>query len=910
MMPFNSVVTLDQLEDVEYLFRVISSILPSLCLDYKVCPKLKTTYVHPFDILLNSELGKPTDIEHVQTAIEKIGINYLLDSFSNPKLFSHVVYPGYIDNIKFYSRVSTETNPIPNTHSFNDLPPFTKELMLTRLTEPEHVARFIGGYVKPESESLDVVSDQYPNLNFENTYLLNLIYKDVMVSSVHGFRVRMSNGVMFQRDFNNLLAIRELLTPVSRNHFDLDFNMVDAAADYNIQLNQQIPDVDILLMPSFKPLLIYYQYFFTNYNLNNLFYNSDYIVSSVPNIPSIVASMRYQSVIPKLLELYPDLPVYQSATLTLQDSTTLNVYNTNIQLGITFVDISSQTRYFITLLNLLAKEARSSPIKTESSLFWDGISYDEYKSKKITDIVLYNSTCYVMGLYNKNNTIYCSMLSDIIIANETPIRVCFLPKVVAGKTVPALISEILNSINSISHKDFPKKSKTSPMHIGLSEHNFMKFFQLIRLAANKNHETAIKEILLSYIGFKMDDTGSPYYIKKETYQDFCLLLFSAMGFKVSIRKSIIGSDNHTIISIRPKITKQYIHNMLVKSSCNKDEANKIISAAYDLLNFMVSVGDYKNYQSYCFSKNLFSNYFYFGGSTYEDDYSAGSTNNSNIDEMTETIIHLTEPINILDRINIRGIFSANTVNEMIDVDAFGPENIAFKNNLTQLIKCNNLTGNTIAQTLPFNILDKIVTVGGGPCTVSFSELIDGIGGEDDDEECNDTHKVLSMINAALKDNLIRTNSAVVAQTINSVTSYSKKQLNDIKNASCQTALLFKTLAQSIYNIEQTFKIKLSDEVKANILDKFKAFNALTKSLYADLVSVETLKAMLYIVKRSGRNINDTEIGLEELQKIYNGIKPKILSMVNYYSDMHKQYYYYLKKNLNFEDGDVTTFDTE
>ncbi|ASK51307.1 P4a precursor [Eptesipox virus] len=908
MMPFNSLVTLDQLEDVEYLFRVISNILPSLCLDYKICPKLKTTYVHPFDILLHSDCGKPADIEQVQSSIEKIGINYLLDLFSNPKLFNYVVHPGFVDIIQYYSKIKTSHNTIHNTRSFNDLPPFTKELMFTRLTEPEYVARFIGGYVKSDDDSLDLFPEKHPDLNFENTYMLNLIYKDVIDSGNYGFRTRITNGVMFKRDFDNLMEIRKLLTVQSRDIFDRTFQLAKAATDYNVQLPQLVPNTDILLMPSFKPLLMYYQYFNTQYTLDSIYYNADKILTSNPSIPSIVASMRFQSVLPKLLKLYPDLPVRQDAVLTLQDSTTMAVHVINVQIGGTFVDISSQTSYFITLLNMLAKEERSTPIKKQHSLFWDGISYDEYKSKKITDIVMYNSTCYVMGLYNKNNITYCSMLSDIILANETPIRVCFLPRVIAGKTVPALISEILDNVNNISHKDFPKKTRSSLMHIGLSENNFMKFFQLIRLTANKQPEVAIKEILMSYIGFKLNDTGSPYYIKRESYQDFCLLLFTAMGFKVSVKKSIIGSDNHTIISIKPKVTKQYIHHMLVKSSCCKEDANKIISAAYDLLNFMVSVGDYKNYQTYCFTKNLFPNYFYFGG-VKENDFSAGSVSD-NIDDIQETIIHLTEPINILDRINVRGIFSATTVNEMLDVDAFGPENTAFKNNLSQLINSGNLSGNTVVQALPFNILDKIVTIAGGPCTVSFSELIDGIGEDEDDEECNDTHKVLSIINTALKDNLLKTNTAMVAQTMNSVAAYSQKQLNDVKNSTCQTAMLFKSLARSIYAIERIFRIKIGDDVKTNILEKFKAFNSLTKSLYTDLVSIETLKAMLYIVKRSGRNISDTEIGIEELQKTYNAIKPKIASMVNYYSEMHKDYFHFLKKNLNFMDGDAVTFDTE
>ncbi|PWG67244.1 hypothetical protein DEM28_29575, partial [Enterobacter mori] len=78
-------------------------------------------------------------------------------------------------------------------------------------------------------------------------------------------------------------------------------------------------------------------------------------------------------------------------------------------------------------------------------------------------------------------------------------------------------------------------------------------FQLLRLITNKSPELSIKEVLMLYAGLKIDDNGSPHLIKKESYQDFSILLFSAMGFKVSIKKSIIGSNNHTIISVRPRV---------------------------------------------------------------------------------------------------------------------------------------------------------------------------------------------------------------------------------------------------------------------------------------------------------------------------------------------------------------------
>ncbi|ABQ43576.1 core protein P4a [Tanapox virus] len=902
MTHINTVTTLDQLEDSEYLFKVISTILPSLCLDYKVCDKLKTSFVHPFDILINPNLGTPSNINDVQVSIEKLGINYLLDSFSSSKLFNSIIFPGFINSVNVATRSDETKNPIHNTRSFNDLPNFTKYLMIYRLREPEVKARFIGGYVKPESDYFDTLylNNLYPDLNFENTYLLNLLYKDVITNSIYGFRARQTNGVIFYRDFENLLGVRSLLTNAAINNFDRDFQIQTSANHYNIQLPANNPpqNVDLVTM-SIKHFLLYYQYFSTHYDTLDITYNNDLLVNSTPDPISIAASLRFQDNIPELVSLYPDLQVYNTAIILTRDNAG-NVVQNNLNIDASFVDISSNRNYFITLLNMLAKKSRSKELKSNLSLFWDGIDYQEYRQKKLSDIIFYNSTCYVMGLYNKNNITYCSMLSDIISFNETPLRVCLLPRVVSGKTVPDIIAETLNSINSISRKDFPKKSASVPMHIGLTENNFMKFFQLLRLVTNTPPERAIKEVLMFYAGLKLNDDGSPHLIKKESYQDFSVLLFSAMGFKVSIKKSIIASNNHTFIIVRPRVTKQYIYNMLVKASCSKDEANKLISASYDLLNFMVSVGDYKNYQNYYFTHNFFPNYFFYGGN--DKNYCVEN------DDIKETIIHLSEPINILDRIDIRGIFSANTTDEILNVDAFSPENIAFKSNLSKLISCGKINGDSIAQSMPLNILDKLITTGGAPCTVSFSELIDNISNDYDD--CDSTNEVTELINNAIKDTHSRKNTFLVSQTMNSVASTSQKQLNDMKQSSCQMALIFKNLAKSIYTIEKIFHAKLSDDVKIDILEKFKAFTSLSQSLYKDLISIETLKAILYIVKRSGKTIDDTEIGPEEVRKSYEVIKPKILNMTNYYNEMSRAYFNFMKKNLNISDGNSIGFDNE
>ncbi|AQT35269.1 m99L [Myxoma virus] len=901
MIPINSITTLDQLEDSEYLFKVISTILPSICLDFKVDEDLKTNFVHPFDVLINPKYGETVDLRNIQNSVQKIGINYLLDRYSSIKLFTHLLQPGYIATTAV-DRYDAKKNVIINTHTFNDLPNFTKDLVMFRLRSPEKHARFLGGYLPPEQGGFDamVVDDtfdfEYPNLAFENTYALNLLYKNV-IKEPYGilFRARVSNGIMFYRDFANLLGVRGLLDGPTRDRFDENYNMQQMANHYNLALPAFNPArVDLLTM-STKHAILHRQYFNDYYIHVPYTYNGDVILDSTPSIISILVSMRFQRYIPKLQALYPNLPTMNAATVTVRDQNRVRRTH-NLNMNIHYVDISGNVVYFITLLNMLAKEHRTDPLSIiNPSMFWDGIDYETYKTKKISEIIFYNATCYVFGLYNKDGTTYCSMLTDIIAANQTPLRVCFLPRTLSGRTVPKLVSEVLESVNTTSRKEFPKKPASKLMHIGLSENNFMRFFQLLRLITNRTPEAAIKEVLVLYAGFKIHDTGTPHLIKKESYQDFVILLFSAMGFKVQVKKSVIGSNNHTVISIRPRVSKQYINNMLMKSSCSKDDADKLISATHDLLHFMVSAGDYKDYQSYYYARYLFPTYFF-----------GGNSNDETADD--ETIIHLTERMNMLDRINIRGIFSANTTDELLTVDAFGPENVIFKNNLKYLIQTNQLTGDSITQTMPLNILDKLVTTAGVPCSVSLNDVIDNISNDTDD--CDSTNDITDLINTALKETYTKRNTSIVSQSFGAVANQSQKQLEDFKQSTCRMATIFKHLARSIYTVERIFNTRISDEVKLDILEKLKAFSSISRSLYTDLISVETLKAILYIIKQSGRSVERTEIGPDEIRKSYEIIKPKIINMTNYYTQMSRDYFNFMKKNLNMRDDSLASFDTE
>ncbi|AWU47144.1 P4a precursor [Sea otter poxvirus] len=914
MMSLNNIITLDQLEDVEYMYKVISTVLPTLCLDHTIDERYKHTYIHPFDVLFSQSLETLVDPIEYDMSVQKIGISYLLDYTSSQSLFSATVKPGIIEKTQVPVTLSERSNPIIDTHTYNDLPVFTKDLIKIRVTSCEGHARIVGGYVE-SLNSIPIMSPiPMPNLSFSNTYLLNLLYSDVIGTDT-GFRARLVDGVMLAKDVHNLLEIRALLSPASRLAFDRDYGIEKISQDYNITINQNpVVNTDLATMP-YRYLIMFFQYFNTRYMLRDLTYNGNSVIIGTQDILNFVASLHFQRHITTFKIHAPGVHIANNFNMRVRLSTGQVITNIITIPGVEFIDISGLPTYYITLLNMISRSEKTGVhklIATKPSLFWDGIPYTEYKNMTISEMLFIGATCYIFGLYEHNGVTYCSLLNNILTSGYVPTRVCLLVRTIAGKTVPQILSDILQNINSMSYKDFPKRSTCNINHIGLDEAGFMRFFQYLRLMANKSPDIALKEVLMAYAGLKIESTGPPHPIKKESYKEFVALLFSAMGYKVTFKKHIISSHKHVTVTISPRVNKAHIANTLIKASCTKEEAEKIMASAHELLQFMVSVGDLRDSHSYNISRisrscsqasRIYPNIF--------NIFSGGNicANNTVPTEETDTVIDLIEQIPILERINIRGIMSANTIDELLDTDFFMPETIAFKHNLSHLMQTNQLNGENVVQIMPLSLIDRYIQVGGGSNkSVTIGDVLDTINeGEDDGRSTSD---IVEVINNALKDHYIKDHGAVASQALNTVTSLAGRQLDTLRQSTCGIATLFKQLAKAIYGIESIFKVPISDDVKEGILYKFKLYTELSRELYLELIALETTRAIMYILRRSGKYISDTEIGTEELKKAYDVVRPKIARLTNYYTDISKTYFDQMKKNLNMINPDSITFDVE
>nr|QIM40826.1 P4a precursor [Poxviridae sp.] len=919
MMSTNNIITLDQLEGAEYMYNVLSTVLPTLCLDYNVKTEYKHSYFHPFDVLFSPNLESLIDPIEYSLSVQQVGINYLLDSTSSQHLFNAKVKPGSVIKTQNQTyNLTDRTNPIINTHSYSDLPIFTRDLINTRVTSCEAHARIIGGYV-PAKTSPSILSPiPMPNLSFSNTYLLNLLYSDVIGTDT-GFRARIVNGIMMTKDVISLLEIRALLSPASRLLFDKDYNIDKIASDHNIVIvPNPVIDTDLSTMP-FRYLVMFFQHFNTRYMLRKLTFNGDELLLDDSEILDYVASLHYQQHIQDLKQYVPAIPSSNTFEIRVRSRTTNQLYTYNITVpGVEFISISSSPVYYLTLLSMIHRSKKigvAKLISTNESLFWDGISYDDYKNMPLTEHVFLGSTCYMFGLYNYNGITYCSRLNDIISSGKIPFRVCMLVRTISNKTVPQLISDILHSMNSTSPKDFPRKSTFSTQHIGLSEPQFMKFFQFLRLMGKKTPEVALKEVMMAYAGLKLEDSGSPHLIRKENFKEFITLLLTAMGFKITFRRGIISSHHHVSASISPRISKQYISQTLSKANCTNDEISKLMSSANDLLQFLVSIGDVKDVYSYNLNKltKAFRPSPFYSTHPMFNMYIGGSNNSMDVDNISaecfNTDVHIVENIPIIDRINIRGIMAASTIDEMISTDLFMPETVAFKQNLNRLINEIMLSSETILQTMPISLIDRYIQVGGGSKNVSLGEIIDGVT-EGDDSDVYATNSIINVIHTVLRDNYLQNTGAMASQALSSVTASANKQLDNLKQAACGISVMFKQLAKSIYIMEKIFKVTISDDVKEGILEKYKVYTEISKDLYLDLIALETTRALMYILRQSGRSISDTEIGADDLKKAFEMIKPKIKRLIDYYSDISKTYFNHMKKNLNISKPDSITFDTE
>ncbi|QGN68108.1 P4a major core protein precursor [Equine molluscum contagiosum-like virus] len=884
MMPVNSLITLEQLESSEYVFRLMATILPSLCLDYKVDPALEHTYVHPFDALYHGAAGEVAAREELERAAQQLGINYLLDGLER-QYFPAMITARGVELLPRRLEASEHANPISCTHAFADLPLFTRELVKLRLSSFEAHARFFGGYVRAPDAPAIRSPVSFPALSFENTYLASMVYPHTVGNERVDFRARLVDGVMVAKDLANLLAVRALLAPAARAQMDADYALQAAAQDHHIAITPN-PAVDTeLTTMSLKPLVLYFQYFADVYDLGPLTFNGELVLSNPSQIGSFAASLHYQKQVQRLQQEFR-MPTRDS--LELYVHTAGGVVARRVALpGVQFLEPSWRTPRALSLLAVLARAERAPALQGTLSLFWDGMPYEDYKQLKLTDLLFYGAACYLFALYEKNGITFCSLLQDVTAAGETPLRVCVLPRVVAGKTVPKLVAETLRSINAVSPRDFPRHTGRAQHHVGLSEQGFMRFFQMLRLLGARAPEVAVKEVLMAYAGVKLGDQGAPHPLRAESYQTFVLLLFGAMGFRVSVHRDVVASHNYTTYSVTPRVSRHHLTAMLQKAGCSRQEAEKLLSSAHDLISFMLAAGNLRSGHSYRYCRR----------------WAAGARGGDD----AETLVQFVEPVGILERIHVPALLGASTLDEMVDADAFLPENAAFRRHLQQLIDTEQLSGEAVTHVMPLSLLDRLVTAGGA-AFVSLGSLMDSIA--DPAEDCDATNEVVEMINAALRDSYAKEASALTAHTINAVAARSEQQMHDVRQSACQVAGLFKNLARSIYATERLFKARISDEVKADILEKYKAFVELSKALYYDLISLEHIKALLYIVKRSGRSLEETEIGPEELRKSYELIRPKITRLTNYYNDISRSYFEQMKKNLNMGDASAVSFDTE
>lgn len=122
------------------------------------------------------------------------------------------------------------------------------------------------------------------------------------------------------------------------------------------------------------------QYFIYTYDRVDIYYNGNKMLFD-DEIMNFCISMRYQSLIPRLVDFFPDIPVNNNIVLHTRDPQNAAVNVTVALPNVQFVDINRNNKFFINFFNLLAKEQRSTAIKVTKSMFWDGMDYEEYKSK-------------------------------------------------------------------------------------------------------------------------------------------------------------------------------------------------------------------------------------------------------------------------------------------------------------------------------------------------------------------------------------------------------------------------------------------------------------------------------------------------------------------------------------------------
>ncbi|QGT46607.1 ORF170 [Saltwater crocodilepox virus] len=898
MNPSKSLITLDQLENADYLFKLVTTVVPVICLDYEVPEALKHAYVHPLDAVFKHVPATVYKEEEFEAHYSQVGINYAISRFdaSTRRYFPLEMTPGAVIADGEEVLASRKSNPILCTQSFHDLPAFTRMLMKIRTSCTEQHARFFGGYVH-RNEVFEVGAPfKYPHIEFQNQIVSSLLWDDVVVpsSSEVEWRIQRVDGKSVLDDVEALYGVYELLLPASQDELDRMYGLADLMAEHNLRLPARAaarPVHDLTTM-DLEPLLLYFRYFMSYEDgaydpvleLGTILYNG-IPVAKRSEVYRYALSVFYQE----------DLPAYAVVRgLTLDNAIALpglagQMVPVQGPAGTRYLPANADARDAAQILELIKDERLGFELPEFSSLFWDGIPFDDYKNLGFRDATFRNSTCYVLGLYQRDDVIYCSMLQDVLAAGELPFRVCFLPRLMGSRTLPQLTDEILRSLNSATAREFPYR-QAQAQHLGLSSKNFFRFLGFLRMVSTQNPAEATKEVMITYAGMKtLEDKGVlPFQLNNEMYKQVLWMVLTAMGFRLTISERVRGSFAYTRYFVRPSLTKNEIRKRL-SGFCKEIDVEKIMSACTDLLSFLLSA-TYTRYgrqgQEGALRDGMRGPFRY------------GTLGPFRCGDAAEFV----DRLSVLERVNVGGIMSANAVNEYLDVDVFRPENAAFRANLRELLEREGgVTGDDVVELMPLSALDKY-TFRGGDGGVSVSALLDNIN--DPQTQGNITDDVIEIVNAALKETYLRDAYRNVAGIFNQTVAKAEGALNRVQGATCNMHLVFKEIAKSVYTLERLTNVRLDDDFKARLLEMYNEYYKMSVALYQDLISLDSLKNIVLFIRRNGQSISDYEITEDDLRKSFDVVKHKIGWLTSRYTELCRIYFDEMKKNLSAADADV------
>ncbi|WMX26518.1 virion core protein P4a [Salmon gill poxvirus] len=533
-------------------------------------------------------------------------------------------------------------------------------------------------------------------------------------------------------------------------------------------------------------------------------------------------------------------------------------------------------------INYLEKELTQNGNGKQLSMFWSGISAEEWTVMCIYTKGIISKLSLVMGLYDKDVMIdgnmraitFCGPLNQLPL-NANLKRVCFLPYMTGSMTLYKSLKVIADDImaenatvNNLSSSEYRKKMilKSNPK-LEMTKLQFDMFMSMIKDASSPI------QVLAAYcVSMKEGGTGHGEFVKFSDlthYIQTIWLILTKLGYQVSFRDTTTDDSGHLII--RPAITPVHLQAKLSRESRDtpyEKIVKSLVLQSKELLEFLAYPTKLTKLQTLETARDA-----------------AGSG-------VLSSIVIKNDPP-LFHEVDVVGFAECQSSSDLKNVKFLQPEHDRFYEEVSG-ITCDPINleeslhkiSNLIPTSIRAQMCNMNTAFGTSFDKDMFNEIarkfdayggayIDDLIGTDttEDREARmslEIKRLMSLVDRSVgsrpgSSGPSNPNMAPFDPTHSSRTKFLGHALHGAD-------FMQQTMAK-IRQLEAQSDLEVEPEIKTEVMNKFRQLFVMNRDLYKFALQLDFMIKLVEVLRAGGHTIDDTSLSADLFTNIYTKVRP-------------------------------------